>query len=140
MHGAHTSAVALAHRYTIVSGVRKGTILSRDPDRVAHTQTLGKPNFEERSDYILMTNFDFFWHDAREYLDPTAGLGLFHPRRVEAQRRLNATSLGGITPDVLFDTINARGVIATDTIFQAVMSVEKGLWNASQPCAVVKCP
>ena len=53
--------------YAIVSGVRKGTILARNPNEVAHVQTLGKSNFEERFDYILVTNFDFFWHDIREW-------------------------------------------------------------------------
>ena len=133
------AAPFVSPEYSIMSGVRKGTVLARDPDRVAHTQTLGEPNFEERSDYIIMTNFDFYWHDLREWLDPTAGIGLFHPRRLAAQKLLNATSVGGITPEVLFETINARGVLATDTVFQAIMSVEKGLWNASQPCSVVAC-
>lgn len=34
--------------------------------------------------------------------------------------------------EVLFSTINAEGVIA-DTVFQAIMSVEKDLWNVSKP-------
>ena len=34
--------------------------------------------------------------------------------------------------DVLFETINAEGVIA-DTIFQAVINIEKGIWNVSAP-------
>ena len=40
--------------YAIVSGVRKGKILAKDPDNVAHVQTLGEPNYDERSDYIIM--------------------------------------------------------------------------------------
>jgi len=135
-YGAAVAAIAAAPfvstEYSIVSGVRKGTILAKSPDHVAHTQTLGRPNFEQRSDYIIMTNFDFYWHDAREWLDPSAGVGLFKPRRIFAQRMLNATALGQLTPQVLFDVLNARGVIA-DTIFQAIMSVEKNLWNVSQP-------
>jgi hypothetical protein len=47
--------------YAIVSGVRKGMIMAKDPDRVAHTQILGQPNIYQRSDYIIITNFDFFW-------------------------------------------------------------------------------
>ena len=39
---------------------------------------------------------------------------------------------GALTPRVLFDTLNARGVLA-DTIFQAVMSVEADIWNVSLP-------
>ena len=34
--------------------------------------------------------------------------------------------------EVLFDTINAKGVLA-DTIFQAVINVEKDVWNVSKP-------
>lgn len=124
--------------YAIVSGVKKGTIISRNPDSVAHTQVLGRPegNFEEPADYIIMTNFDFFWHDVREYFDPTGTKpgGIFHPRRKMAQTILNATLDSGapLTAEVLFNVINAPGVLA-DTIFQAVINVEKGIWNVSQP-------
>jgi len=55
---------------------------------------------------------------------------MFHPRRIAAQEILNATTV--LTPEALFDTINHKGVIA-DTIFQAIMNVETGLWNVSQP-------
>jgi len=51
--------------FAIVSGVKKGTILARNPNGVAHTQTLGGENYEERADYIIMTNFDFYWHDIK---------------------------------------------------------------------------
>lgn len=115
--------------YAIVSGVKKGVILSMSPDGVDYTQTLGKKNFEERDDYIIMTNFDFFFHDLREWFDPTGGK-MFAPRRIEAQKLLNASS--AITPELLFETINHPGVLA-DTVFQAIISVEKGMWNISQP-------
>jgi hypothetical protein len=65
----------------------------------------------------------------REYFDPTGG-EVGHPRRVAAQEFLNASAV--LTPEVLFEAINHKGVIA-DTIFQAVMSIETGLWNVSQP-------
>lgn len=115
--------------YAIVSGVKKGTILSRDPDGVAHVQTLGQTNMEQRDDYIIITNFDFFWHDIREWFDPTGGK-IGHPRRIAAQAVLNASAV--LTPEVLFNAINHKGVIA-DTIFQALINVELGLWNVSQP-------
>ena len=117
--------------YAIVSGVKKGVIMSRNPDDVAFTQTLGQKNFEERSDYIIMTNFDFFHHDVREYFDPTGG-EVGHPRRIAAQQLLNSTAANSLTPEFLFETINAKGVIA-DTIFQAIINVETGLWNVSMP-------
>lgn len=37
--------------YAIVSGVRKGTIISRNPNGVAYEQVLGQPNVDERDDY-----------------------------------------------------------------------------------------
>ena len=67
--------------------------------------------------------------DVREWFDPTGGR-IGRPRRIVAQQQLNASNV--LTPQVLFDTINHPGVIA-DTIFQAIINVEKGLWNVSQP-------
>ena len=117
--------------YAIVSGVKKGTIISRAPKSVVFTQTLGEHNFEERDDYIIMTNFDFFHGDIREWFDPTGHGGFGKPvRRVAAQKILNATS--PLTQAVLFDAINAQYVIA-DTVFQAIINVEKSIWNVSQP-------
>lgn len=100
----------------------------------AHTHThkvLGQPNYNERDDYVIITNFDYFWNDVREVFDPTGG-EMFHPRRVVAQEFMNSTELGGLTGDVLFQTINQKGVIA-DTIFQAIINVESKVWNISQP-------
>jgi hypothetical protein len=37
-----------------------------------------------------------------------------------------------VLQDVLFEAINAQGVIA-DTVFQAIINIEKGIWNATQP-------
>ena len=38
----------------------------------------------ENQDYILITNFDYFWHDIREKFDPTGHGGfLLHPTRRE---------------------------------------------------------
>ena len=70
-------------------------------------------------------------HDFREYFDPTGGK-MFHPRRIAAQKLLNATDLGSIDGEALFNIINAEGVLA-DTIFQAVINVEQDMWNISQP-------
>ena len=70
-----STASYVSTEYAIVSGVKKGTIIAKDPDSVAHTQVLGQKggNFDERSDYIIITNFDFYFHDIREYFDPTGG-------------------------------------------------------------------
>jgi len=132
--GAISKAPYVSTEYAIVSGVKKGVIIAKDPESVAHLQTLNQPggNYDERDDYIIITNFDFYFHDIREDFDPTGGGGgLDKPsRRVAAQRLLNASKV--LTPDVLFDTINAKYVLA-DTIFQSIINVEKGIWNVSQP-------
>lgn len=119
----------VATQYVIISGNKKGNIVARDPNGTAYLMTLGQPNFECRSDYIIITNFDFFYHDIREYFDYTGEIG--RPRRIEAQKLLNASS--DLNQDMLFRTLSAKGVFAIDTIFQAVMSVELNLWNVTLP-------
>eukprot|EP00932_Pfiesteria_piscicida_P007347 SRR837773.17404.p1 GENE.SRR837773.17404~~SRR837773.17404.p1 ORF type:complete len:258 (-),score=84.08 SRR837773.17404:74-847(-) len=121
----------IAPMYNIISGVKKGTILARDPDSVAHVMTLGQTNYECRDDYIIVTNFDYFFHDIREWFDPTGGKGIGHPRRPAAQKILNTSTV--LTQDVLWAAINDFEVMAKDTIFQVVINVETGLWNASLP-------
>lgn len=59
--------------------------------------------------YIIVTNFDYWDHDIREYLDPTAGeIGV--PRRIVAETILNNTK--SITPELLYEVINTKGVKA----------------------------
>jgi len=125
------SAKYASSEYAIVSGVKKGVILSKNPEYTAFKQTLGEKNFDERDDYIIMTNFDFFWKDLREYFDPTGGQ-IGHPRRIAAQKLLNATEEGSLDGETLFNVINAQGVLA-DTIFQAIINVELDIWNISLP-------
>jgi len=118
-------------QYHVIGGVRKGTILARDPDGVEKELTLGKQNYGCRDDYILITNFDYYWHDLKEWFDPTAH-GKHHlSRRVAAQQLLNRTD--PLTPEALFSIIDNYNVRATDTMFQAIMSVEDNLWNVSLP-------
>ena len=120
------SAPFVATEYVVMSGVCRGHIVARDPASVAHLSTLGQS-------YVIVTNFDYWWHDVREYLDPTGGhVGL--PRRVAAERILNASLNAGLalTPELMNATISADGVLA-DTIFQAVADVEVGLWAIAQP-------
>jgi len=123
-------------QYHVVGGVRKGTILARNPDGLAYAMTLGQANYQCREDYVIITNFDFVYNDKREWFDPTGGKGIGHPRRIAAQKLLNSTSV--LTPDVLYNTISDFEVQAKDTIFQAMMNVEIGLWNVSLP-ACTKC-
>ena len=77
------------------------------------------------SDYIIMTNFDFYWGDVREWFDPTGGNGMFHPRRVAAQKYIEENSVeGAVTDDVLWGALDDKGTFA-DTVFQGVFNVEK---------------
>merc|ERR1711920_204014 len=115
------------NEFNIVGGVQKGAILARNADGLTYQLPLGQNR------YIIMTNFDFIYHDKREWFDPTPanGKGLMHPRRLAAEVLLNATTT--LTPGVLFSVLDDRRVMAKDTIFQVIMNVEKGLWNASLP-------
>lgn len=131
-----STAPLVATEYLIIAGVRKGTILARNPDGLAHQLILGQENYECRNDYIIVSNFDYWWNDIREWFDPTDSGGIFRPRRIQAQKILNSSNV--LSPDLVFNAINSKGAIATDTIYQAVMSVEKGLFNVSLP-ACEKC-
>jgi len=119
-----------ATEYNIVAGVKKGVILARKPDGLAYKLPLG----ENGKDYIIMTNFDYPWHDIKEEFDPTTVKGLFHPRRKAAEKILDAAKV--LTPELLFQVLNDDAVMAKDTIFQVIMNVETGLWNASLPACV----
>ena len=132
--GAISKALYASTEYAIVSGVRKGTILSKNPEGVAYTQTLGQRNFNEPKEYIIITNFDFFFHDIREWFDPTAGGGFGKPTRRETAQKLLNESAGSLTQDKLFEVINAKNVLA-DTVFQAIINIERGIWNTSIPDA-----
>jgi len=121
-----------ATEYNIVAGVGKGTILARNPDGLAYQLPLSESNKK----YVIMTNFDYIWHDIKEQFDPTGGDGIFHPRRPAAEKLLDAADV--ITPELLFSVINDHTVMAKDTMFQVIMNVETGLWNASHP-ACTKC-
>jgi hypothetical protein len=120
----------VASEYNIVSGVKKGVVLARTPDGLAYKLPLSESN----KSYIIMTNFDYPWHDLREMFDPTTVKGIGHPRRTAAEKILDRAQV--ITPKVLFQVLNDDGVMAKETIFQVIMNVETGLWNASLPACI----
>ena len=101
-----STAPYISTEYNIVGGVRKGAILARNPKGLAYKMVLGESNYKCRDDYIIITNFDYVYHDIREWFDPTeaSGKGIGHPRRVAAQKMLNASS--ALTPQVLSTVIN----------------------------------
>jgi len=51
-----------ATEFNIVSGVKKGTILARNPDGLAYQLPLK----DSSKKYIIMTNFDYIWGDVKE--------------------------------------------------------------------------
>lgn len=117
--------------YSIISGATKGTVIARTTSSVSHTLELGKLDVDiDDPNYIIMTNFDFYFHDIREYFDATGGR-IDRPRRIVAQKQLSKLSV--YEPDALYGVINLEGVIAGDTIFQAIMSVKADLFNTSLP-------
>eukprot|EP00931_Biecheleriopsis_adriatica_P091848 TRINITY_DN6571_c0_g1_i1.p1 TRINITY_DN6571_c0_g1~~TRINITY_DN6571_c0_g1_i1.p1 ORF type:complete len:343 (+),score=58.58 TRINITY_DN6571_c0_g1_i1:268-1296(+) len=117
----------VATEYNIISGVKKGTVLAREPDGLAYQLPLNKSG----KGYVIMTNFDYIWHDWKEHFDPTSVAGFGVSRRKAAEKILD--SVDAITPQLLSAVLNDRRVMAVDTIFQAVMNVESGLWNVSLP-------
>jgi hypothetical protein len=121
-----------ASEYNIVSGVKKGVVLARNPDGLAYKLPLN----ESSKKYIIMTNFDYIWHDIKERFDPSTVKGMFHPRRKAAEKILDSAAV--ITPEVLSKVLNDDAVMAKDTIFQVILNVETGLWNASLP-ACIEC-
>jgi len=112
--------------FIIMSGVQKGVILARDPDDLYHQQTLG-PN---KNDYIAITNFDFWDHDKKEWLDPTS-IHFGHSRRIGVERLLNKSD--NINFDQLYATLNDDEVIAKDTIFQMLANVETDSYKTFLP-------
>merc|ERR1712048_606585 len=116
---AFASRPYIGTEYNIISGVRKGVILGRNPDSAAYRIYLN-----ETDRYIIMTNFDYVYGDLKEYFDPTSPMGIGHSRRKGAMKLLdNNPHLS--YPDGLFDLMADDEVIAKDTIFQAVFNVEK---------------
>eukprot|EP00933_Yihiella_yeosuensis_P060503 TRINITY_DN6325_c0_g1_i3.p1 TRINITY_DN6325_c0_g1~~TRINITY_DN6325_c0_g1_i3.p1 ORF type:complete len:469 (-),score=58.13 TRINITY_DN6325_c0_g1_i3:66-1472(-) len=132
------SAKVVATEFVVMSGPNKeGAIVAKSPDGYDNLQTLGKTvSSTGQTDYTMITNFDWFFHDIRENFDPTGHGGFFvrPTRRGEAERLLTRALKQGhaLTPELLYSTINAKYVVA-DTVFQAMINVEKGIWNVSQP-------
>jgi len=106
-----------ATEYNIVSGVKKGCIIARNPDGAAYRIDLN----DDR--YIVMTNFDYVYGDLKEYFDPTSPMGIGHSRRKGAMKLLDQTN--NITAEGLMDLMFDDEVVAKDTIFQSVFNVEK---------------
>lgn len=120
-----SSTPYVAPEYNIVAGVKKGVILARDPDGLAFQLPLDKTDKK----YIIMTNFDYPWHDIKENFDPSVVKGRY--RRKAAEKMLDQADV--LSPELLFSVLNEDRVMAKDTIFQVIMNVELGLWNASLP-------
>lgn len=111
--------------YNIVSGVKKGCIIGRNPDEAAYRIDLN----DER--YIIMTNFDYIYGDIKEHFDPTSVMGIGHSRRKGAMKLLDQTER--FTPESLMDLMFDKEVAAKDTMFQAVFNVEKDTMTSRLP-------
>eukprot|EP00746_Dinoflagellata_sp_MGD_P017058 gnl/MRDRNA2_/MRDRNA2_138895_c0_seq1.p1 gnl/MRDRNA2_/MRDRNA2_138895_c0~~gnl/MRDRNA2_/MRDRNA2_138895_c0_seq1.p1 ORF type:complete len:505 (-),score=84.48 gnl/MRDRNA2_/MRDRNA2_138895_c0_seq1:38-1444(-) len=112
--------------FDVISGKQKGVILARNLDDVYHTLTLG-PN---RNDYVVITNFDYWDHDFKEWLDPTS-IHFGHARRIGAEKILNAST--NINFEQLYKVMSDQEVMAKDTIFQAFMNVETDTYQSFLP-------
>jgi N-acylethanolamine-hydrolysing acid amidase len=110
--------------YIIMSGVKKGTILARDPDSVAY-----KMELDEKHPYLIMTNFDYINGDKKEWLQPTRVKGL--SARVRAQNLLDQSE--EVTPKLLKDVLNDRDVLSNNVLYQALINVEHDEYQASLP-------
>lgn len=115
-----------ATEYNIISGVKKGTILARDPDGLVYSIDLTPSDR-----YIIMTNFDYIYHDIKEWFDPTGVKGIGHSRRLGAEKLLNISD--SITPELLYSVLNNDNVMAKDSLFQMIANVETNLYNTSLP-------
>lgn len=73
-----STAEVVCTNYVVISGPGKGTILARDPSSLEHQITL-----QPEDKYIIITNFDYWDHDIREWFDYTTG-EIGTPRRIVA--------------------------------------------------------
>lgn len=112
--------------YLIMTGVKKGVVIARDPEGVAYQLDL-----DDEHPYVVMTNFDYTKGDKKEWLQPTREKGV--SPRVRAQSLLEGKE---ITPEVLEKVINDRDVLSKNVLFQAMMNVEHNRFDTVLPrCA-----
>jgi hypothetical protein len=115
-----------APEFTVISGVKKGTILARDPDTLAYKMDLGKKR------YILATNFDYAKDDKREWLEPTVEKGV--SARVRAQNMLDKSKT--ITPELLQKVLDDEQVFSNNVLYQSMINVEQNQMKSNLPkCA-----
>merc|ERR1719198_964090 len=113
--------------YIIMSGVKKGAVLARDPDSLAY-----KMELDEKHPYVIMTNFDYSKGDKKEFLQPTRVKGL--SARVRAQNLLDQSS--EVTPKLLKSILNERDVLSKNVLYQSLSNVEQDRFDSSLPlCA-----
>jgi hypothetical protein len=108
--------------YIIMSGVKKGTILARDPDSLAY-----KMDIDEKHPYAVMTNFDYVNGDKKEWLQPTRVEGL--SPRVRVQNLLDQND--EITPELLKNVLNDRDVLSKNVLYQAMINVEHDKYESA---------
>lgn len=87
--------------YNLISGPQSGAILARNPEGYENKIELTKDD-----KYIIVTNFDWWNNDIREFFDQTAG-EIGTPRRIVAQKYLDKHDKR--TPEVLYEALNQKG-------------------------------
>jgi hypothetical protein len=106
--------------YMVISGVRAGTIIARDPDEVAYRVDLGKHR------YLVLANSDYTKDDDNDEFvmtSPQKGVSA----RERAQSLLDKDF---ISPMLLQNVLNDDAVLSKDTtIFQTMINVEHGMFS-----------
>lgn len=119
--------------YILMSGVKKGVILAHDPDSLAYKLEFGKKR------YIIMTNYDYISPtkhksstvNSKAWLDTVELNGFGQRQRLAADTIMNASK--NVTAELLHQALNDKAVISSETIFQAIINVEKDMYKSTLP-------
>lgn len=115
--------------YNLISGVRKGTILARDPDKLAYKLDLKKRR------YIIMTNFDFPVDDESELLQSSKKKKTNKKKglspRERAQHLLDKGKV--MSPMLMQNVLNDQDVVSNNALFEAMINVEHDKYSTTLP-------
>lgn len=113
-------------QFTLVSGVKKGVILARDPDGLAYKRELGD------EPYLLVTNTDGkIGNTSQAWLDTVTSNKFGDDRKLAAERIMSGSKV--ITPELLQRAISDDAVAGNLTVLSAVMNVERGIYSTILP-------
>jgi hypothetical protein len=109
--------------YAIVSGVKKGAVIARDPEGIAYTMEI-----DDKNPFIVMTNFDYKIKDPKEWIPKYREEGV--SQRVRVQKMLKGKQ---ITPELLKKVLADQDVMADGTIYSSLINVEHNSFQSSLP-------